>query len=134
MLESGHTNAYPNANGVGSNSLAMIQPYFGPDIQQYKYVPGLSGDDPKDLVLMYIRTRYTWHGDNGHTIFSPQRWLVLSPEILDSGTCPEGGELLDTAELKKRLERTVTFLRDHQRQYWQVVAVEQSNFLRSLKD
>jgi hypothetical protein len=114
--------------------LAMIQPYFGPDIQQYMYVPGLSGDDRKDLVLMYMRTRYTWHGDNSHTILSSQRWLVLSPEIVGSGTCPEGGELLDTSELKRRLERTVAFLREHQRPYWQVVAAEQSNFLKSVRD
>src|SRR5258707_13905974 len=70
MLETGHTNTYPNTGGAGSNSLAMIGRYFGQDIQQYGYVPGLSCDDSKDLVLMYIRTRYTWHGDNAHTIFS----------------------------------------------------------------
>src|SRR5436309_16057474 len=56
MLETGHTNAYPNADGAGSNSLAMIECYFGQDIQQYGYVPGLSYDDPKDVVLMYMRT------------------------------------------------------------------------------
>jgi hypothetical protein len=134
MLETGHTNAYPNAEGVGSNSLAMIQRYFGQDVQRYGYVPGLSYGDPKEVVLMYMRTRYTWHADNAHTIFSPQRWLVLSPEIVDSGTCPEGGELLDTPEFKKRLEMTVAFLREHQRPYWQVVSQEKSNFLKSVTD
>ena len=134
MLETSHTNTYPNADGVGSNSLAMIERHFGHDIQQYGYLPGLSYDDPKDAVLMYMRTRYTWHGDTAHTIFSPQRWLVLSPEIVGSGTCPEGGELLDTSEFKRRLQMTVAFLREHQRPYWQVVAEEQSNFMKSVKD
>ena len=46
MLATGHTN-YPNANGNGSASLAMIQPYFGEEIQQYGYVPGLREDDQK---------------------------------------------------------------------------------------
>ena len=36
MLETGHTNDYPNAAGVGSNSLAMIQPFVGQEIQQCK--------------------------------------------------------------------------------------------------
>jgi len=133
MLETSHTNVYPNANGMGSNSLAMLERYFGHDIQRYGYVPGLSYDDPKDLVLMYVRTRYTWHGDATHTVFSPKRWLILSPEI-DDGTCPEGGELVDTPVFKRRLQMTVAFLRDHGRPYWQVVAQEQSNFLKSVKD
>ncbi len=81
MLETGHTNVYPNANGIGSNSLALLEPFFGKDIQQYDYVPGLSYSDPKNLVLLYMRTQihYTWHGDTAHTIFSPRRWMVLSP-------------------------------------------------------
>jgi hypothetical protein len=142
MLETGRTNGvytdgvYPNTNGIGSNSLAMIQPFFDQRIQQYGYVPGLKYDDPNDLVLMYLKaqTHYTWHGDTEHTIFSPRRWMVLSPKIVASGTCPEGGELLDTPEFKKRLQMTVTFLREHQRPYWQVVAEEQSNLLNSIKD
>jgi hypothetical protein len=133
MLES-HTNIYPNAHGIGSNSLAMIEGHFGNGVQRYGYVSGLSYADPKDVVLMYMRTRYTWHGDVTHTIFSPERWLVLSPQIVDSGTCPEGGELLDTPEFKRRLQMTVTFLREHQRPYWQVVAEEQSNFLKSVRN
>src|SRR5437016_1029169 len=72
MLEIGHTNVYPNASGIGSNSLAMVERFFGHGIQQYGYVPGLSYDDPNDLVLMYLRTKthYTWHGDTEHTLFS----------------------------------------------------------------
>ena len=95
MVETGHTNGiYPNANGIGSNSLAMVERYFGHDIHQYAYVPGLSCDDPKNLLLMYLRaqTHYTWHGDTEHTIFSPRRWMVVSPDIVTGGTCPEGGD------------------------------------------
>ncbi len=137
MLETGHTNGvYPNANGIGSNSLTMIEPYFNRDIQQYAYVPGLRCDDPKDLVLMYLKTQthYPWHGDTKHTIFSPRRWMVLSPEFGVGDMCPEGGELLDTTEFRKRLQNTITFLREHDRPGWQIVAREQEDFLKSLKN
>src|SRR2546426_10963847 len=50
MLATGQTNAYPNAEGNGPASLAMVQPYFGERIQQYAYIPGLREDDPEDLV------------------------------------------------------------------------------------
>ena len=135
MLETGHTNDYPNASGLGSNSLAMIEPLFGHAIQRYAYVPGLRPDDPEGLILMYLRTQthYTWHGDSGHSIFTPLRWMVVSPQI-QRGTCPEGGDLLDTSEFKKRLQMTVEFLTEHQRPYCQAVAEEQSAFLKSLKD
>ena len=143
MLENSRTNGpsqdnyfYPNAGGKGSNSLAMIEPFIGHDIQRYAYVPGLRCNDPKDLVLMYMknRTHYSWHGDTGHTVFSPRRWMVVSPDISLGGPCPEGGELLDTPEFKKRIERTVAFLKKHQRPYWQVVTREQEDFLRTIED
>ena len=133
MLVTSHSNTYPNSAGQGSNSLEMINDFFGGDMHQYKYVPGLMTDDPKDLVLMYMRTSYSWHGDASHTIFSPRHWLVLSPNIL-SGTCPEGGDLLDMTEFKKRLERTIAFLKEHQRPYWPTVEQEQSNFLTTIRN
>jgi len=136
MLEAGHTNTFPNANGIGSNSLALIEPFLSNDIQRYKYVPGLTCDDSKDLVLMYLgtQTHYTWHGDTEHTIFSPRRWMVLSPKIVMEGTCPEGGDLLDTPEFKRRLLLTLKFLQAKERPYWQVVSNEQMEFLKSIND
>ena len=137
MREVSHSNVYPNANGVGSNSLTMMVEYFGPDIQRYEYVPGLTCEDPKDLVLMYLKTKthYSWHGDTAHTIFSPQRWMVLSPEFFeDEDSCPEGGQLLDTPEFKRRVQMTVAFLKEHQRPNWEVVAKEQSDFLNSIQE
>ena len=138
MLQVSHTNIYPNADGVGSNSLAVIEQYFGPDIQRYEYIPGLKCEDPKDLVLMYLKTKthYSWHGDTQHTIFSPQRWMVISPEIIgyEKNSCPEGGQLLDTPEFKRRVQMTVAFLKEYKRQNWQAVAEEQSDFLNSIKE
>jgi hypothetical protein len=134
-VDNSHTNVYPNADGKGSASLAMIEPYFGNNIQEYAYVPGLHYDDSTDLVLMYLKkkTRHTWHGDTKHSIFAPSRWMVLSPGVSE-GTCPEGGELVDTPELKRRLLLTLAFLKDKQRPYWQTVADEQMEFLNSIKE
>jgi hypothetical protein len=135
MLETGQTNeVYPNASGSGSNSLAMIERFVGPEIRQYGYVAGLSETDSADLVLMYMKTKtaYTWHADHSHTMFSSRHWMVISPGIVGGG-CPEGGALLDTPEFKRRLERTIAFLKVHQRPYWQFVAEEHSNFLNSLE-
>jgi hypothetical protein len=138
-MQVSHTNIYPNLDGVGSNSLAVIEQYFGPDIQRYEYIPGLKCEDPKDLVLMYLKTKthYSWHGDAKHTIFSPERWMVLSPDIIGyetSNSCPEGGQLLDTPEFKRRIQMTVAFLKEYQRPNWQAVAKEQSDFLNSIKE
>jgi hypothetical protein len=84
---------------------------------------------------MYLKqkTRYTWHAET-QSIFTPRRWMVISPAIISGGTCPEGGELLDTPEFKKRLEMTVAFLKENQRPYWQAVAKEQSEFLKSIQE
>ena len=74
-INAGHTNAYPNVNGSGVKSLAQIEPCFGAEIiQKYSYVPGLTFDDPTNLVLMYLKkkTRHSWHGYTTHSIFSPR--------------------------------------------------------------
>lgn len=137
LTEYGRTNIfYPNANGNGSNSLAQVERYMGKEIQRYGYVPGLSFNDSDQLVLMYLKTKthYTWHADYDHNISSPLRWMVVSPNIVFSGHCPEGGELLDTPEFKRRLLLTLDFLRDNQRPYWQAVAKEQTEVLNSIKE
>jgi hypothetical protein len=126
--------SYPNVNGNGQASLALIEPYWGDkDIQKYAYVAGLRIDDPHDLVLMYLKekTRYNYHGDAEHNIFSPSFWMVLSPDI-SSGGCPEGGDLVDTREFRRRLLLTLAFLEREQRPHWQTVVAEQKAFLNSI--
>ncbi len=133
--EIGKTNAYPNVRGEAAASLADMKRFWGAyEIPKaYGYVPGLRFDDSNSLVLMYMkeRTSYTWHADHQHNIFSQRKWMVLSPEF--SGHCPEGGELLDTPEFKKRLLATIDFLKTNNRPNWEVVAREQTAFVASLK-
>jgi hypothetical protein len=82
---------------------------------------------------MYLKTKthYTWHADFDHTIFSPSRWMVLSPTI-DGGTGPEGGDLVDTPELKRRILLTLEYLQEKQRPYWMTISNEQMLFLKSI--
>ena len=133
-IETGHTNDYPNVNGNGHASLSIIEPFMDARIHQYGYVPGLHHDDPNDLVLMYMKekTRHSWHGDRDNSIFSPPKWMVLSPDIL-AGSAGEGGALVETPEFKRRLQLTVIFLKENQRPDWQTVADEQTKFLNSIK-
>ncbi len=118
--------------------LAMLEPYFGKEIQRYGYIPGLTCYDSGDLVLMYLKTKthYSWHGDTKHTIFSPSRWMVISPgfAVMESSDYPEGGQLLDTAEFKRRIEKTIAFLKENHRPDWEVVAKEQADFLKSIEE
>jgi hypothetical protein len=138
MLDAGQTagnGIYPNADGESSNSLALLRRYDSDDLQRYAYVPGLNVNDPRDLVLMYlkVKTHYTWHGDFEHTIYLPARWMVLSPQFyLRCDTCPEGGDLVGTPELKRRLLLTLQFLQEKRRGHWEVVSNEQMQFLKSI--
>jgi hypothetical protein len=84
-------------------------------------------------MYMKKKTRYSWHGDHGPTIFSEPRWMVLSPNII-SGTAGEGGARIDTPELKRRIELTLAFLKEKQRPNWKTVSDEQMAFLKSLRD
>lgn len=138
MLDAGQSSGngiYPNADGESSNSLALLQRYDTDDLQRYEYVPGLGVNDPRDLVLMFLKTKthYTWHGDFEHTVYSPARWMVLSPQFyLRRDTCPEGGDLVDTPELRRRVLLTLKYLQDERRPYWQVISNEQMQFLKSI--
>jgi hypothetical protein len=73
MLASGNTKSYPNVDGKGTASLALIQRYFGDEIQEYGCVPGLRRKDPDNLVFMYLKkkTRHSWHADTRATFFTP---------------------------------------------------------------
>jgi hypothetical protein len=132
MIEA-KADSYPNVRGDSLASLAILEQYFSGSLKEYAYVPGLRPDDPKDLVLMSLRskTRFDWHGDRSATIFTPKRWMVLPPGITE-GKCTEGGELLETSEFARRLRRTLEFLKEQQRPHWHEIVTEQTKFLQSL--
>jgi len=116
-MEAG-TNMWPNVDGDSAKSFAEIEKRYlsPPDDHAYSlaygYVPGLKDDDPPDLIFMYLKrmTRRTWNGDHSPSVFAPKKWMVFGPTFWNSAdpnrTCPEGGELVDTAQLRRRFQRT----------------------------
>lgn len=132
---------YPNKGGDGEASLRTLSSWLSEAyFRDYAYVPGLQTNDPKELVLLYLRkkTRRTWNGDFTPTILSEKRWMVIGPDFWwnGDGGCgsqlPEGGQVLSTEEFTNRLAKTLGFLKDNDRPYWASVVKEHSQFLKSI--
>ena len=89
---SSKTNAFPNVNGASQESLASIRDEMNGYMdwaKDYRYIPGLRGDDPGDLVLMYVDrpTRWTWHG-MPPTVFKEKAWIVVPVDFAMGGRRP----------------------------------------------
>ena len=146
MLDSGFeqwkqtnkANGYPNVHGDSTRSFAAAGVYMkggGEDFNNtYGYVPGLKDDDPKDLVLMYLekKTRRTWNGDFSGSILRKPKWMVIGPDF--GFDLPEGGNLEETSTFKTRLQKTLDFLRENKRPYWETIVKEHTEFLNSIKE
>ena len=102
------TEIRPNVNGNGKDSLALIGVYMlgrytEGVLRDYGYVPGLRNDDPKNLVMMYLKekTRRHWNGDHSASILREPKWMVIGPGFWDVAGqeegCYEGGRLQTTA-------------------------------------
>ena len=138
------TNVWPNVDGDSAKSFAQIEEYLGPPgnhdySQAYGYVPGLRDDDPNDLIFMYLKrkTRRTWNGDHSATVFSDTKWMVFGPGFWTmtepSKTLPEGGEIIDTSEFRRRFQKTFKFLRDNNRPHYEAIIAEHTRFLAALE-
>lgn len=135
------TNAFPNINGVGADSFATLSNGMGSQMAgagHYRYVPGLRQDDPGDLVLVYLDrpTRWIWHGAHP-TIFRKKAWMVVPVDFAMGGRPQRGGgelsERLSPAEFRRRLSRTLDFIRTNGRPNWQTVVTEHTRFLNSIQ-
>ena len=114
--------------------------------RDYNYVPGLQGDDPKDLVLLYFNklTRWRSHVQDAPTVWTPKSWVVVPADPFaiaygEIGTGPhqvigygEQSESLTTEQFTNRLIGTLNFLRTNNRPHWQTVVKEHTAFLQSL--
>jgi hypothetical protein len=143
MLETTNGVTFPNVDGSGSRSLALLLPYFGPNdtnaLHDYMYVPGLHSDDPDNLILFYLRepSRRTWHGDT-HWFSGPKRWVILNPTMSmpDSNSGRAGGELCEAismAEFKERLCATLEYLKRKERPGWQAAEQEHMRFMNAIQ-
>ncbi len=136
--------SFPNVNGIGRDSLATLRKIM-PDsymdwAEDYRYVPGLQEDDPGDLVLMYYHcpTRWTWHAGTPFppTIFKEKMWIIVPVDFL-MGTRPPSGpgeksERVSQEEFRRRLKRTLDFVRIKERPNWQTVVAEHTKFLDAM--
>ena len=134
---------FPNVKGLSQDSLATIHEEMGGYMvwtNNYNYIPGLREDDPPDLVLMYFNrpTRWVWHGP-APSIFKKRAWMVIHIDF-GIGSGPrlhslEGGECSERVsqdEFRRRLQRTLDFIRTNERPNWQAIVAEHEKFLNSI--
>jgi hypothetical protein len=145
-LQEQGTQTFPNVNGLSADSLTLMQTELGSleSLQianHYRYVPGLHGDDPGDLVLLYFDqpTRYTHHVSLP-TVFEEKGWVIMqldfnagSSRRLPTLGTGEWCVRVTTAEFKRRLKETLEFLRANNRPHWQAVVAEHTAFLEGLE-
>lgn len=134
------TREFPNVDGDSAKSIAELDPRnFEPNLKvHYSYVPGLTKDDPGDLVLLYVNqpTRWTWHGQPP-TIFTDHAWILVPVDMKlfggrerDQLGPGEFSERVSFDEFRQRLEKTLDFLKTQRRPNWEAVVKEHSEFLK----
>ena len=143
--------AFPNVEGNSLRSMGAAAEQFvvtNQIFRDYHYVPGLRGDDPKELVLFYFNQPTRWRSHMGVPYrWQSKAWIVVP---LDSyywdqegpkriGPAPnqivgygEQSESLTTEQFNNRLMATLDFLRTNNRPNWQAVEKEHKAFLQSL--
>ena len=132
-----NTNTYPNVEGDSVKSISIVEPLCSPRtnaLRDYLYIPGLRPDDPTNLVIMYVKekSRRDWLGSTA-TIFKGKKWIVIAPGF-PLGSGGECNDWIDTPEFKSRLKRTIEFLKENKRPYWQNIVREQQAKLDLIKD
>ena len=137
------TREFPNVRGESAASLTELDerndlPEFK---SNYNYVPGLTRDDPGDLVLMYVNqpTRWTWHGEPPLKS-KDQAWILVPVDMKLFGNRDrdklgpgEFSERVAFDEFRQRLEKTLDFLKDQKRPNWEAVVKEHSEFLKRMQ-
>jgi hypothetical protein len=135
------TRDFPNTRGESWASMQDLPniEYFPELKSHYSYVPGLTRDDPGDLVLMYVNqpTRWTWHG-SPPTVFTKKAWILVPVDMKCYGSRESLGpgefsERVTYDEFRQRLEKTLDFLKEKKRPHWEAVVKEHSEFLNRLK-
>ena len=135
------TREFPNVRGESLASMQVLPSFevFTELQSHYSYVPGLTRDDPGDLVLMYVNqpTRWTWHGEPP-TVFTDQAWILVPVDLKFYGNRDKLGpgefsERVAFDEFRQRLEKTLDFLKLQKRPNWETVVKEHSDFLKRMQ-
>ena len=99
------------------------------DLVSFRYVQGLRANDPKDLVVAYVKHKSHWKTKKN---WDPEeRWVVMRPGC--GGYWGREGGWLTATELCRDLGKTLAFLKAEQRPMWEQSAREHAEFLESLK-
>jgi hypothetical protein len=134
---------YPNVEGRSQESLRRAATNLPPRIAErfmnggYAYVPGFTTADKQDLVMLYLKQPTKLESglsiaSDWRVLIRPRMWAVLPPYIEEGHT--DRPVLLNTHDFKSRLERTLQFLKDNNRPYWENVAKEHTAFLNTIKE
>lgn len=133
-----YTNVFANVHGSSTESLSAMDENLGNSlfwIARYNYIPGMRKDDPKELILMYLKRPTRWINHvRPQTIFQKKNWMIaplkgLSDDIDVSG---EYSQKISTPEFKQRLQQTLDFVRTNQRPNWESIVAEHTKFLNQL--
>ncbi len=136
------TTDFPNALGRSTDSLAQCDKLLQSDESKlsgnYMYVPGLTRDDPGELVLLYMAkpTRWTWHGE-WPLRAAPLRWLVVPVDFREgnrefNGKGEQSQQLTDD-QFFSRLEKTLRFVEENKRPNWESIVKEHRAFLDEVR-
>lgn len=137
------TGDFPNVDGRSQKSMAALEQVWSylDWTNDYRYVPGLKQGDPGELVLLYLKqpTRWRWHGQLPPTVSGEEAWLILPVDFSWGERIPEYPvtevtERVPTSEFKRRLEATLEYLRENERENWETVVAEHTEFLESINE
>lgn len=147
-FDSSHSSELPNVDGNSAESLRKLMMADDPEgwATRYQYVPGLTRNDPGDLVLAYLKTPTRWrhHAAGPPSRFAERKWILIPLDFTGAGgigtrverEMPDTGEEAERVsleELKSRLRKTLKYLQDNDRPHWQTVMAENEEFLKSLE-
>ena len=89
------------------------------------------------LLYLKKKTRRTWNGDHSASVFTQKKWFIGGPDYWwnpeEEHGLPEGGQVIDTPEFKRRLQMTLAFLQKNNRPHWDTVVKEHSAFLQTVE-
>ncbi len=134
------TTGFPNVAGRSTDSLAQCDELLQNDKLSGRYmcIPGLTRDDPGELVLLYMATptRWTWHGERPSRT-APLKWLVVPVDFRMGNREFDGNgeqsEQLTDDQFLARLEKTLQFIEENERPNWESIVKEHRAFLEKVR-
>jgi hypothetical protein len=102
----------------------------------YRYIQGLGLNDPADLIVMYRKTKSHWlyHHRSWDYYVEEPKWLVMGPQTPGHWATESDNGFIETAELRRRIRRTLDFLKEKKRPYWEQTVKEHKPFLDKLDE